>query len=587
MSSTLPHVRTDLESAERDLEVAQEALIEALNSRSVRTDAMQDLESAVDEATRRRDDLRSTRDFIVNRERERGESSEGKFESVLYLSLRTPDFTAENIGIMSGRAQQFNEGAGVTGVLYVFDEWFASYLEGPEREIQKLTRKIQADARHTLFRVIARNLFTASGHRLFPKDALKVQWCRETNATSAKPWMNIVRHLENQLNFTAYIPTAHVPAKGVGSRTNRWFLIDVVPSVRYVDYLDRLDSNDTRAMIQSLTNVHGAIKSVVERTAGASVVSPNNNTRVLAIVPANVHADSVVATVLALREAVVTAEPAYFPHIAALLSQSPDDAVADVDGLVTVVGPALRRLRILGDVARQEDRPVLLDTTCQGDLMDVTAAASVGWFEFDGAPAEVFVPSSLSGDSPLATWGGYVDHQLRTRAKAKAKRMSIAGGSSAAAQSMQSWGTTEGAVESTIGGGGYSAADGLSRVPSTIDPDSVMSADKYAHQPVVGGISEAELRKQFAKGVPRAEDDTITVASMQAMLYDIDYMGAPPPVHELRKTLIDIGVPLSHRRAGDDDDDSDETPFAKEKDTALDRVNFDQFAVLWCRAMLL
>ena len=85
MSTTLPHVRADLESAERDLTEAQEALIEALGSRRVRTDAMQELEAAVEEATRRRDDLQSTRDFIINRERERGESSEGKFESVLYL----------------------------------------------------------------------------------------------------------------------------------------------------------------------------------------------------------------------------------------------------------------------------------------------------------------------------------------------------------------------------------------------------------------------------------------------------------------------------------------------------------------------
>eukprot|EP00672_Neobodo_designis_P020115 CAMPEP_0174831406 /NCGR_PEP_ID=MMETSP1114-20130205/3071_1 /TAXON_ID=312471 /ORGANISM="Neobodo designis, Strain CCAP 1951/1" /LENGTH=598 /DNA_ID=CAMNT_0016065229 /DNA_START=47 /DNA_END=1843 /DNA_ORIENTATION=- len=597
MSTTLPHVRADLESAEKDLAEAQEALIEALNSRSVRTDTMQELEAAVEEATRRRDDLRSTRDFIITRERERGESSEGKFESVLYLSQRAPDFTMEDIGIMTGRAQQFNEGAGITGILYVFDEWFASFLEGPERDVQKLVRKIRADPRHTLFRIVDRNLNSAAGKRLYPKDALKVVWCREANAVASKPWMQIIRHLENQMNFTAYIPTAPVPARGVGSRTGRWFLIDIVPSVRYTDHISRLDQTDTRAMVASLTSVRDAVRTVVERIPGASVVTPNNNTRILSIVPANTPGDTVLTTLLSLRDAILAAESAYFPHISALLSQRPDDAAADVDGTTTVVGPAMRRLRILGDIAMQEDRPVVIDTVLKDDLVDGTAATSVGWFEFDKVPAEVFAPAGLTGDSPLATWGAYVDHQLRMRAKVRAKRMSIAGGSTAAGQSLRSWGTTEGAVESTIatsGGAGAATAApatdpteplGFSRVPSTVDPESIMTAEKAAHRPVVGGITEAELRQQFNQCQPRESDGTIAVSALQSMLYDVDFMGAPPPVHELRQSLVELGVSLAAVRLSDADYDDEARP-TKEEDTSLNRVNFDQFAVLWCRALL-
>jgi hypothetical protein len=569
MSTTLPHVKEDLAEAEAQLATAQEVLIEALASRSHKTSELGALEAAVAEATHKRNDLRTTRDFIIQRERERGDAATGQFQSVLYISQRVPSVTMEDVAALTGNAQAKNEGCGVTGVLYVFREWFASYLEGSPRELDKLIKKIAVDNRHRLFRIVARDIYGGTGKRLFPRDSLKVKWCIDGAVQGGEPWTAVMRYMETQLDFTHFEPQEPIIARGVGARSGRWFLLKVMPSARYKDHLARFD-RDPAEVIKSLSAVRGAVRSVIDRMPGASTMTPHSD-GITCAVPASVSSDAVVMMTLQLREAIVAVEPAYFPHIAVLLTTDPADAVCNVDGLTNAVGPALRRLRILTSVGSQEDRPVVLDTLAAAEMLDKSLCVSLGWFEFDGAPTEVHIPSAFGAASPLATWGAFIDHQLRGRIKAGKKRASVTGGSSVGRMSYST---------NTLGGersGMYSANEAaLQRsgsqmlVPKTVDPDSIMTAERYCHLPVAGAITEAEIRAEYIKAGPRPSDDTIAVASLQKALYDIDFMGAPPPVHELRQTLKDLGAPMGGEEANPEDE----------------RVTFDQFAVLWCRSIL-
>jgi hypothetical protein len=545
MSTTLPHVVEDLREAEAALTVAQDAYIAALSSRAGKLTELADYERAVDEATAKRDDLRSTRDFIIQRERDRGDADANKkFSSVLYLSQRRPSFTMDDVAVMAQHSRAANEAHGITGALYVFTEWFASYLEGSQRTVEKLLRNVQNDPRHRLFRIVATDLSPDPMKRLLPKESLRVKYCLDSPDTGAPAWTAIVRYLQTQADFANFEPRPAVVAKGVGARSGRWFLLRVSGAHRYAAHLDRVEPSTA---VKSLAAVRDATKQVIERLPGASVLTPFGSQGCLCVMPAGGGADGALVAALALREAIVAAEPACFPHMALLMSKDPADAVYVSDGRVSVVGPALRRLRILHQIAVQDDRSLLIDSVASQELSDRSVTNSFGWFEFDGEPTEVFVPSHLTGDTPLATWALYIDHQLRARAKAK-RRTSVAGGSSAAARSMNSWGASDAlapsASKSIPSCGGSEYGYDRTRINSAVDPDSIMTAEKFAHLPVVGGVTEAEARAEFDKLHPRESDDTITIAQLQTTIYDIDFMGAPPPIAELRLALKELGAPV-------------------------------------------
>ena len=88
-----------------------------------------------------------------------------------------------------------------------------------------------------------------------------------------------------------------------------------------------------------------------------------------------------------------------------------------------------------------------------------------------------------------------------------------------------------------------------------------------------------------SKAVPSARRK-LHLDSMKGLIgSSLRHHASVPSVHELRQSLIDLGVSLAAVQLTDADYDDEGRP-TKEEDTSLNRVNFDQFAVLWCRALL-
>lgn len=67
----------------------------------------------------------------------------------LYVSTLAPDQPLSVVADIAGRARTRNASLGITGLLIFDGMRFCQQLEGPQKEVLKLTERIRNDPRHT------------------------------------------------------------------------------------------------------------------------------------------------------------------------------------------------------------------------------------------------------------------------------------------------------------------------------------------------------------------------------------------------------------------------------------------------------
>lgn len=84
--------------------------------------------------------------------------------SLVYVSSATTLFTVEQLDALLERSRANNSGLGITGLLLYRDGNFMQLLEGEERQVDALYKKIALDPRHHGCQVL---LERAEGQRMF------------------------------------------------------------------------------------------------------------------------------------------------------------------------------------------------------------------------------------------------------------------------------------------------------------------------------------------------------------------------------------------------------------------------------------
>lgn len=212
MASSLVGIDADLFEANAAVARLQQQVIDAYEANDLPRASTE--EAQLQAAIAHRDDVQATKDYLVKKERLRGEA-EGKLSSVLYFSQMAPDFCVDSIPSLVFAANAKNELAGITGILYVLRGWFASYLEGSETSIDRLMRRISQDTRHTHLRVVYRIANKSNAPRKFPDNGLVVRHIETPQSMIQQhPEATILWEMSTILKLQTFVPLIDVTTRG-------------------------------------------------------------------------------------------------------------------------------------------------------------------------------------------------------------------------------------------------------------------------------------------------------------------------------------------------------------------------------------
>lgn len=103
-----------------------------------------------------------------------------KLLAVVYTSVATEPFDAEQLGSLLAWCREWNGSVDVTGMLLHREGRFIQFLEGPEAAVRELVANISQDPRHTRVRVL---LEDTVAERQFPEWTMGFQALDDTTST--------------------------------------------------------------------------------------------------------------------------------------------------------------------------------------------------------------------------------------------------------------------------------------------------------------------------------------------------------------------------------------------------------------------
>ena len=493
MANSLVGVAADLQEAELAGASAQQAVIDAFEAGKGTSEGAP-LEQALSLAQSKRSDLQDTYNYIMKKERNRGESA-GKLTSLLYLSQWGPTFHPSDVPRLSFECNAKNELVGVTGALYVLRGWFASYLEGSDAAIEKILRKLRSDPRHVNFTVMKYLRNEQGALRKFPDNGLKLVYV-ETPQTAIQPHpeATILCELSVHAKFRNFTPPLDVVTRGrnpADASTGepiqlRRYAIVVAP---YKHFLEEAVPNPLQ-QLPVMEKVMHKVKDVIEQVKSdgrGAIVTPHHG-RIVSLLQTDVPEEAIDRAkriFLSIRQDIET--EMYCPMVGVLFG----DVISVMDGSCTVVGPMLRLIRFHEVVAQDAGLGVYTSEQVANEARRI-GLQTKGSYLYGKGPIDVFVPNEFAAHD----WS-----QIIALNKEKALQQEIPL-------------RTPGGLKKTVRKAHQPTSDEISAVPTK------------------GLASQDELRELYQRLGPN-EDGTLLRCNLDAWLHSQDNKGVPMNSNEV------------------------------------------------------
>lgn len=622
--STVRLVDRDLSDAAVELRAAEEALIAALEGGARLADVVA-LEAAVAACTARRDDAASTKVFVVNRERDRAARDGKRLSSVLYLSRWGRSFAPGDVGALVAASNARNEASGLTGVLFVFRGWFASYIEGEEAALDRTLQAISRDPRHEALAVLSREvglpphtprLFPSSGLALRRLDSPDVNHRTATDAAVAaavfaqlsltafvpRPLLstrqeaerrNLTRPIDDVALAIAVaasrapitssdggsVPSSAAPSSSSSFRgapatlVTRLCLLRVAPSEAFWT-----DGRPPADVARDAARVHAIVRRVVERgcedwayqSAGGGGTRASTSARHHQGTVLGPHGcEGVVAAVGADAGVALERALAIFERLrcgrAAANASGDDSGDDDSDVVGEADGGLFSRYAPLVALHIGDVESVMdgACTACGPSLRYLRQVATVGRQE--GYPvvcSEAF--ADAAGRRGLASARHFLFDRRPDEVFVPTQTASLRWDSATQRLEAQRADPRRQLGDAAAEGGvPQFVADAAAA--RAAPPKRVVSADEHNAKPVPGMPTTAELRATFDALRPSLDDDTVSMLEFSKLYYAADTMGVAEYVGDMEKEAAKYAAGPGAGR--------------------VDRVTFDQFCIIWYRRL--
>ena len=400
IQSSLDVAREQLKEAAAAVERAQDDLIRALESGGARKHPIEVLEKALADAIAQRDDIAGTRDFIISRERMRLERESKKLSSIVYVSQwPSEDFRAfspnTTIPQIAFQGNAKNESCGITGILYVLNGWFASYLEGDDASLDRLVKKLAFDERHRNFQVLERKYNFGSGKdRRYPDNGLMLKYCNAIPSTD--PIEAAFALMCSSIELSSYIPRPVSKQKTV-----QQFLLAVAPFGRR---LATACAGNPAALTAQIECVMQHLKSILEGdvrddawknmestyAVNRSVIGPHTTHGV-----AVCGGDGEMALSFALRLNEQIRGDSRCSEYCPVICIHYGTVEVVMDGTCTIVGAPLRYLRLMLSLSQQRGFAVMFSEAAAEAAKGI-ALTKAGTYSFDGQTHDVHIATALT-----------------------------------------------------------------------------------------------------------------------------------------------------------------------------------------------
>jgi hypothetical protein len=592
-SSSVQGVREDLSAAAMALQEAENALIAALEAGAKLKD-VEELEATVQRLTLQRNDLAETTDFVIKRERDRSIRDGRMLSTVQFIASWSESLSAARVPAMMLEDTSRNEGRGLTGTTYVFRGWFAQYIEGEESMIDLTMKEIANDDRYGKIIVLKRQCNLPAGTpRHFPDKALLIHWMNNPLTPAHHVVFEeatVVHFLCQQMAFLPYVPRSILsPEEHSALRSSGVAIEEVTQTLqrvkpageapRFEHYIVSISPQSDAFWfkpdcIDRVSEIYDLAKLVWERPAADSALVAMGST--LASSQATLHLGSVIGPHSSERllvasgryaEEAIRRSKIFFDRLEKEFPETfsayqPNIAIhsgeiqAPLNGTITVVGPMLRYLRFLGNVARQEQRPMVISYKVADEALRV-GVTSVGHFLYERRPDEIFMPTALAS----RTWKPEV-----------APPPTVIGDAN-----------EEGGAPQVIAG------DHPRRTGPPVP--SPLTNDELNVKPPPGFVSEDEIRAAFESLMPDPETNTISMETFSAYYQGCDQMGVNEQVAELEDRLTAFmsreyqKTELKAKQAATGGGKSAKPQAAFLANRQNRRITFDQFALMWYHRM--
>ena len=541
------------------VKAVQEKIIAALQSR-VSLEVRLALDQELHDALTKRDDVAETRRFLVEKERRHGQVVGGVLSCFTFLCRWGETHTPQRLPALIQKWSDYNEVHGVTGVLYSMSGWFAAFLEGEVSAVDKLSKFIQQDPSfNRQWRIIDYNKNVRPAIRVFPDDSLRVVRIDEPQAIHQRnPESTILHSMQHFMSLSAFRPTwnsavsltplvsSSDEARAVFNAASFPVAVRVLLTVSplSVTWADSLSMHVVSMVLEKVTKIS---KQVLERSTPGfegCVVGPHQETLLCCARVTDWLDVSRRAMLLfeELRRCAIIEE-----HYCPVLSAHVDVKMGLImNGLCTVVGPALRFSRNLSILARQEHFGVLLSHHV-ADRAERAELVSAGSFLIEKEPVETFVPIQMES----FRWTSVLD--TRRRKKSFSDLCVVKKDTAEVEVRVKE--------ESTIPGGKK-----VGRASKWVAEElESRNRQNINDKPVKGLLTQDELRRQFDAMMPSA-NGTIGREQFDALYHTMDHKGITIKAVDFDNVLERFTVAFNKSEDGEADNDY--------------RMNFEQFSMM-------
>jgi hypothetical protein len=492
MANSLVGVAADLHEAELSVAAAQQAVIDAFEG-GKGTAEVRPLEEALARAQSKRSDLQDTYNYIMKKERSRGECA-GRLTSLLYLSQWGPTFHPSDVPRLAFECNSKNELVGVTGALYVLRGWFASYIEGTDAAVERILRKLRTDPRHVNFVVMRYNRNEPGAVRKFPDNGLKLVYV-ETPQTAIQPHpeATILCELSVHAKFRNFTPPLDAVTRGRNAEDAstgeplqlRRYVVSVAPYRHFFDAVP-----NPLQQLPIMEKVMYKVKEMIERSNNSNcqgaVVTPHQG-RIVCLLQTEDPVEALQRAVkifLSVRQDIET--EAYCPMVGVHYG----DVTSVMSGSCTIVGPILRSVRFHEIIALELGLGVYASEHVANEARRA-GLQTKGSYMYGKGPVDIYVPNEFA----VHDWKDII-----ATAKEKAR---------ADASSQESPLRSPGGLKKTVRKAHQPTSDEISAVPPK------------------GLVAEEELRELYKRLGPDPSDGTLLRCNLDAWLHSQDNQGVP------------------------------------------------------------